>query len=135
MSTTGVLRVLLGTAGCALIAVGGLNLLFETRSGTPAQVAVWLAGSVALHDFVAVPLVLLAGLGLRRLPERRLWRGALLVAGVLTLTALPVLLRPEPANPSLLPLDYPRNWALLLAAVACAAAGWALARRLRNRRS
>ncbi|MFS4108324.1 hypothetical protein ACLU4X_26700, partial [Streptomyces sp. PD-S100-1] len=46
-------------------------------------------------------------------------RGALLVAGALTAVALPPLLRPGvPANSSVLPLDYLRNWLLALAAVA-----------------
>ncbi|WP_308315897.1 hypothetical protein [Streptomyces sp. CC228A] len=44
------------------------------------------------------------------------------MAGGLTLVALPVLLAPRrPSNPSVLPLDYARNWLLLLAAVAVGA--------------
>lgn len=54
----------------------------------------------------------------------------------LTLVALPPLLRPGPrANPSVLPLDYPRNWLITLAAVAAVTVVYAAARAvLRARR-
>lgn len=62
-------------------------------------------------------------------------RGALLVAGALTAVALPVLLRPgRTANPSVLPLDYPRNWLIAMVAVATTAALWAAGRGLVRRR-
>lgn len=59
------------------------------------------------------------GLLLAAVPARGTVRGGLVVAGCLTMIALPPLLRPgAPTNPSALPLDYLRNWLLLLAAVA-----------------
>ncbi len=138
-------RAVLGVTGVALIAVGAWLLVFDTRDGTVPQVVLWLAGSVALHDFLLVPVVLLAGLALLRAPARTVWRGALLTAGALTLLALPLMLRGSSAGkPSLLPLDYPSNWALSLAAtvlgtvcvllVRALRAGWA-GRRARNGRS
>lgn len=147
MSGGRVLRAGLGAVGCLLMAVGGWFLLVDARPGTVVPVALWLAGAVLLHDFALVPLVLAAGWVLYRLPGagrwRGLWRAALITAGSLTLVAAPVLLRPTPANPSLLPLDYPRNWALLLVLLAAVsvvvplAAGpaGALGRRLRKGRS
>ncbi|OII62612.1 hypothetical protein BJP40_27830 [Streptomyces sp. CC53] len=113
-------RWVLGAAGVTLMGVGAW-LLADTR--TPWDVVVWLAGAVVLHDAVVAPLVL--GLGLlvaRTGTARGVVRGALVVAGGLTLVALPVLLAPRrPSNPSVLPLDYTRNWALLMAAVAVGA--------------
>ncbi|MDK1476811.1 hypothetical protein QNO07_25990 [Streptomyces sp. 549] len=142
MSAARGVRIGLGAVGCVLMGVGVWLLLADSRPGTGVQVALWLAGAVTLHDFVLVPLVLAAGWALARLPgsprRHRLWRAALVTAGVLTLVAAPVLLRPASANPSLLPLDYPRNWALLLAATAAVAllVPWAeqLGRRLRKGR-
>ncbi|GGR76512.1 hypothetical protein GCM10010269_14630 [Streptomyces humidus] len=120
------LRVLAGTAGVALMGVGAF-LLTDVRD--PAGVLVWLGGAVLLHDVVIAPAVLLIGLVLVRGGIRGPVRGALLVAGALTAVALPVLLRPgRTANPSVLPLDYPRNWLIALVAVAAVAALWAAVR-------
>ncbi|MFI5797744.1 hypothetical protein [Streptomyces sp. NPDC051677] len=110
------LRVLIGAGGLALMGVG-VSLLLGVRDLT--DVLIWLGGAVVLHDALIAPLVLLVGLAVVRGGVRGPVRGGLLVAGALTAVALPVLLRPGPrANPSVLPLDYSRNWLLLLAAVA-----------------
>ncbi|MFD9122485.1 hypothetical protein [Streptomyces bottropensis] len=115
-----VLRVLTGAAGVALMGFGA-SLLLDVRDLTGALV--WLGGAVVLHDVVIAPLVLLVGLVAVRAGVRGPVRGALLVAGALTAVALPVLLRPgKPANSSVLPLDYPRNWLLALVAVAAVTA-------------
>ncbi len=81
----------------------------------------WLGGAVVVHDGFVAPLVIAvgalaaaAGLRLRGVP-----RAALIVAGSLTVIALPPLLRPgRVANPTVLPFDYLRNWLLAMAAVA-----------------
>ncbi|MDT0344680.1 hypothetical protein [Streptomyces litchfieldiae] len=112
-------RLALGAAGLALLAVGVRYLFTDTPAGAPREVAVWLAGVVLAHDLVLAPLVLLVGLAVRHVPARRAIRGGLLVAGCLTLIALPPLLRPgAPRNATALPLDYGRNLALLLATTA-----------------
>ncbi|MFG2577225.1 hypothetical protein [Streptomyces sp. NPDC048481] len=126
------LRVLLGAVGLALMGVGAFQL---TDVRDPIGVLVWLGGAVLLHDAVIAPLVLLVGLVLVRRRARGPVRGALLVAGALTAVALPVLLRPgRTANPSVLPLDYPRNWLIAVVAVATAAALWGAGRGLVRRR-
>ncbi|WP_413100022.1 hypothetical protein [Streptomyces sp. Inha503] len=72
-----------------------------------------------LHDVVIAPVVLLVGLALVRGGVRGPVRAALLVAGALTTVALPVLLRPgRRANSSVVPLDYPCNWLVMLVVVA-----------------
>ncbi|MDX3245385.1 hypothetical protein [Streptomyces sp. ME18-1-4] len=114
------LRALIGAGGLVLMGVG-VSLLLDVRDLT--DVLIWLGGAVVLHDALIAPLVLLVGLVVVRGGVRGPVRGGLLVAGALTAVALPVLLRPGPrANSSVLPLDYPRNWLLLLAAVATATA-------------
>ncbi|MER7177496.1 hypothetical protein [Streptomyces mesophilus] len=126
------MRTLLGALGVAAMGLGTW-LLLDVRD--PADVAVWLAGAIVLHDGLVAPLVLGIGLFLGGLRARGAVRGALIVAGSLTAIALPVLLRPgTPANPSVLPLDYPRNWLWVMAglgafAVGAAVLGWARGRK------
>jgi hypothetical protein len=116
------LRVMAGAAGVALMGVGA-SLLMDVRDVS--DVLLWLGGAVVLHDAVIAPVVLLAGLLLVCDGVRGPVRGALLVAGALTMVALPVLLRPgKTANSSVLPLDYPRNWLIAVVAVATATALW-----------
>lgn len=112
------MRIVTGALGLALMAVGATLLL---TGGQLKDVALWLAGAIVLHDGIIAPLVLGVGLLLAAVPARGTVRGALVVAGCLTMIALPPLLRPgAPTNPSALPLDYLRNWLLVLAAVAVA---------------
>ncbi|MFF3459044.1 hypothetical protein ACFYXH_32965 [Streptomyces sp. NPDC002730] len=110
------MRIVTGGVGLALMAVGASLLV---TGGQLKDVALWLAGAIVLHDGVVAPLVLGTGLLLAAVPARGTVRGALVVAGCLTVIALPVLLRPgAPKNASVLPLDYLRNWLIALAAVA-----------------
>ncbi|WP_328825916.1 hypothetical protein [Streptomyces ureilyticus] len=150
------LRWTLGTAGAVLLGIGGWLLVTETREDTVPQVLLWLAGAVAVHDGLLVPLVLLAGLALRR-PYHNAYgkgdaagagassgygvlRGGLIVGGCLTLIALPLLLRQgQGRNPTALPLDYATNWQLLLAVTFAVTLAllpvrrlWGLARRPRG---
>ncbi|GGS98134.1 hypothetical protein GCM10010222_44800 [Streptomyces tanashiensis] len=111
-------RYLVGGCGIVLMAFGGALLLEQPE---PWRVGVWLAGGALVHDGLIAPLVfaiaalaVAAGLRLRGVP-----RAALIVAGSLTVIALPPLLRPGGvANATVLPLDYARNWLLAMAAVA-----------------
>ncbi|MFF8841327.1 hypothetical protein ACF08N_01135 [Streptomyces sp. NPDC015127] len=129
-------RLVTGAVGLTLMGVGASLLV---SGGQLRDVALWLAGAIVLHDGIIAPVVLGIGLLLAGLPARGMLRGALITAGCLTFVALPVLLRPgAPTNPSALPLDYPRNWLLTLAAVAVltAAVGggrWLWRRRARLR--
>ncbi|MGI5135240.1 MULTISPECIES: hypothetical protein [unclassified Streptomyces] len=127
-----VTRLLTGAVGLTLMGVGA-SLLLDVPDLT--GVLVWLGGAVVLHDALIAPLVLLIGWVLVRGGARGPVRGALLVAGALTAVALPVLLRPgKPANSSVLPLDYPRNWLLTLAAVATVTALLPAVRAIRRSR-
>ncbi|MFD5424980.1 hypothetical protein [Streptomyces sp. NPDC127084] len=127
-----VLRYGLGGLGLVLIGVGAWRVAAQPD---PVDVLVWLAGAAVLHDGILAPLVLVVGLLLVRRSERGVLRGALVVAGSLTLVALPLLVRPgEPPNPSALPLPYGRNLVIVLGVVATVAAAGILVRRWRVRR-
>ncbi|MFF4448419.1 hypothetical protein [Streptomyces sp. NPDC001502] len=127
-------RYAVGGFGLAVMAFGGFLLVREPE---PWRIALWLAGGVLVHDGLIAPLVIAvgalcaaAGLRLRGVP-----RAALVVAGSLTVIALPPLLRPGGvANASVLPLDYPRNWLLAMAAIGVLTAGYAGARAWARRR-
>ena len=90
-----------------------------------------------LHDLVLVPGVAAAGWLVTRLVPlavRPVVRGGLVVAALTTAVALPVVSgRGDPGNPSSTPLDYPRNLALVLLAVALGTAALALRRHRRLR--
>lgn len=129
-----VLRCGLGAAGLAAMGFGAVQLVTDPAVSGWTGVLEWLAAAVVLHDGVLVPLVLATGavLGVRL---RRSVRWFFVVAGSLTAVALPVLLAPGPAaNPSVLPLDYPRNWAVCVLVVAAVAAGWEAGRWVAARR-
>ncbi|MEV6250797.1 hypothetical protein AB0M38_32195 [Streptomyces sp. NPDC051742] len=137
MSTsTAVLRYATGGLGLALIGVGAWRVAAQPD---PADVLVWLAGAVVLHDGILAPLVLAVGLllagnaknaGITGRFERAWVRGALLVAGGLIIVTLPLLLRPgAPPNPSALPLPYTRNLLALLAVIAVVTTATILVRR------
>ncbi|MGW1641400.1 hypothetical protein [Streptomyces lavendulae] len=111
-------RYVLGGFGTACAAWGGWLLLLQPE---PWRIAVWLGGAVVVHDGLVAPLVMAIAVlaALTGLRLRGAVRAALTVAGSLTAIALPPLLRPAGvANPTVLPLDYPRNWLLAMAAVA-----------------
>lgn len=132
MRTANVLRYGLGVLGVALVGLGAWLVVAEPD---PLGVLVWLAGALVLHDGILAPLVLAVGLLLVGRRRRGLWRGALLVAGSVVLVTLPLLVRPgAPPNPSALPLPYPRNLAIVLAAVAVVTASTAAVRAWRERR-
>lgn len=124
------LRYGLGALGLAGMAFGATLLLTDPHiSGRPAVLG-WLAGSVIIHDALLAPTVIALGALAATRPRRHL-RRPFIVAGSLILIALPLLLRPRPtANPSVLPLDYPRGLAIAVGTVValalCGAAGrWA----------
>ncbi|MDF9816496.1 hypothetical protein [Streptomyces sp. SPB162] len=134
-------RIALGMVGVAAMTLGAVQLFTVGEVKAPVDVPLWLAGGIVLHDAVLTPVVLAVGAALSRwLPPhvRRPVRGGLITAACLTAVALPFLLRPAAtSNPSVLPLDYPRNLAVALGAVVvltALAAGGAALRRLRSHR-
>ncbi|WP_326640016.1 NAD(P)/FAD-dependent oxidoreductase [Streptosporangium sp. NBC_01755] len=123
--------------GAALIIMGFTGLLLEADRTDPLGWALWFGGLIVAHDALIVPLVLLAGAATAWLREPFLSpvRAALVTAGILCLVALPAVLGigRRADNPSLLPLDYGRNLAAVLAVIALAAACAMVVSRLRTR--
>lgn len=125
-------RVGLGVAGVAAIVFGLRGVLTGGMVTDWPVTAAWLVGGVLLHDLLLVPVVAVAGWVLSRVVPaavRPVVLGGLVVAGLVTVVALPALLdRGDASNPSSTPLDYPRNLALVLLAVALGTAALALVR-------
>ncbi|KAB8168728.1 hypothetical protein FH609_007640 [Streptomyces sp. 3MP-14] len=112
-------QLALSAAGLVLLAAGVRLLWTGTDEGVPARVGGWLLGVLLAHDLLLVPLVLLVGWAVRRVPGRGALRAGLLTGGCLVLVALPPLLRRNEARyPTSLPLDYPRGLAVALGVVA-----------------
>ncbi|HKB31027.1 MAG TPA: hypothetical protein VKD26_09340 [Streptosporangiaceae bacterium] len=116
-------------AGCLVMAYGAWGLLLSHAVPHTANLLVWLTASLLGNDAVIAPIVFALCLaGTRLLPVRaRPWAaGALLVGGAALLVGLPDVLRQRrDPNPTVVPLDYGRNIALVLLLVAGAAiAAW-----------
>lgn len=135
----------IGLIGCGAVFVawGVLGLFAEQSPAKLAGLALWLGATVFVHDGLLVPLTLLVGLVghrlLRRAPHRvrQVIAAGAVVAGVLTLLAVPSIIRhPVVSNPTALPQSYGRNliwlW-LVVVAVTGAAALWAWSRSRRGR--
>ncbi len=100
--------------GGALVALGCAGLVLSLD---PVGYALWVGGILVAHDAVLVPVVLLAGVAVRRAGGPV--RAGLIVAGLVTLATLPTVLAlgRRADNPSILPLEYGRNLLIVLALV------------------
>jgi hypothetical protein len=120
--------------------VGGL--LHNAHATRPTTWLRWFIEFLVLHDGFFVPLTILAGFLLARLAPARI-RPPLQVAAIvtvpLTLASIPVLggYGRLANNPSLDPLDYGRNLAIVVGVVWTAAliAAWLLARQRHRQRA
>jgi hypothetical protein len=123
--------------GLAAVGYGAIGLL---TADVPLDAwATWFVGSALLHDLVIAPV----WIGLGWLAARVLPRPArpaavvgALVAGVLTLVALPFALGfgADPDNPSFLPHHVGRNLLLIDLGVLAVAAVWGTVATVRARR-
>ncbi|MFC4053613.1 hypothetical protein ACFOY4_28320 [Actinomadura syzygii] len=117
-----VVRGAVSLAGAALIGWGVYGIVANVGVGGWAP---WFAGAAVLHDGVLVPLVLVAGVLTGFVPAayRGAVRAALVIAGCVTVVALPMVLGEgrRADEPSRLPLPYDRNFAIVLAFVAAVA--------------
>ncbi len=120
--------------GAPFLAFGGYQVISRNLDIT--GIAVWMAGGVALHDFLLVPLVFAVGAMIRRRARGRMLapvEAALVATGILVLFAVPALSGKgrSAADPSRVPGDYPVALAVLVAMIWIAAGAWYL---LDNRR-
>jgi len=127
-------------AGLAGIGYGVAGALGAYRLTNPGYAVRWLLAGIVLHDVVLAPLVAVAGLLVTRLvpgPYRAIVQGALIVSGALALATLPLWrgYTSNPGNPTVDPLPYGRNLAIVLGCVWFAAGALAAGRAWRSRRS
>lgn len=109
--------------GLSVVGFGLAGLLRNSALTHPGNWASWLVGSLLAHDALLAPALVGFGAGLTLLvrgPARPALQATLTVAGITALFAIPVLLAKgrQPGNRSILPLDYPRNLAIVLGAIA-----------------
>jgi hypothetical protein len=108
--------------GLAVVAYGVGGLFVEGERTHPEQWIRWFAGSLIVHDFVVMPLVVAAGVVLAKrvhAPYRAAIQGALIATGIVILTVWPFLrgygLRSD--NRSVLPNNYALGVSMVVAAV------------------
>ncbi|WP_261567143.1 hypothetical protein [Frankia gtarii] len=134
------LRVVLVAAGLAALGYGVDGLLTMPRATRPSNAAAWLIGGIVVHDVLLVPATMLVGFTLSRLvraPYRAVVQGALIVSGAVALMSLPLWrgYGGSVDNPSVNPLPYGRNLAIVLGAVWAGAALLMIGRAVRARRT
>jgi hypothetical protein len=120
--------------GGGLILLGFIGLVSNSGQTDPLSWALWFGGGVAVHDLLLVPVVLALGVPASRL--RAPYRTALVVAGLVSIVALPVVLGlgRRADNPSQLPLNYAADLAGVIAGIVLVAAVADGCARLRRRR-
>jgi hypothetical protein len=128
-------------AGGAVMAWGLLGLVRQAASTMPPAWAAWLLVTLLVNDLLLLPAAFAVArlTGLAPAPWRPAVRAALAVSAVLVVLTLPAVLgggrSTQPGNASVLPGDYPRALALLVAGVWAVAGAWVLARALRRARA
>lgn len=125
-------RVILIGAGVLVAVIGGVVLLNDIPARQYPAIIVWLVAVLIAHDVLIAGIVFIVAFAGRkaagRMPLRAIlvMQCALAVAGIMTLLVVPEIVKKAvgTANPSVLPLTYGLNLAILLAALAlsCAAA-------------
>lgn len=114
-------RGLLALTACGCFAVSA-TVLPALSPDALMGLGVWLAAAIVLHDGVLVPTLQLTGALAGRLPVPRaavlVVEGGLLLGLLVSALAIPPLVTQHngPANPSVVPQDYPANLGLFWAA-------------------
>jgi hypothetical protein len=132
------LRIALGAAGIALGLFGIVRLLTEIDIPNLVQLLIWLVAALVLHDGILSPLLLAVGSVLARMPARArgVLQGALVIGGLVTVIALPMVHRAysQPASKAILQQDFTANLGILLALVAAGAVAVYVVQLVRARR-
>jgi hypothetical protein len=116
-------RISLATAGILLGLYGVFRLLTNVGFVELLVLATWLIGAVVIHDGILSPAVVAVGWFLaRRVPPRgrRYLQGFLVIAGLMTVIAVPLMLRKDsqPESKAMLLQSYGGNLTMLLALAA-----------------
>ena len=134
-------RLALAGAGLIVLLVGMWKVLHAVQPASYVWLVLWLLGAILLNDVVIAPVVgLLRALAHRVLQPGRgatlaLVKGGFVVAGVLVLVVAPEIWAQHlgPANPTILPSDYSRRLAVVVAVVAALTLVTALGASVRGR--
>jgi len=115
-------RQALVAAGVLLLLYGGVRLVAGVPEALPG-LALWMVGIVVIHDGLLSPLIVGVGwLLARTVPPggRRYLQAALVVGGLITIIAIPLITRQgtQPPAKALLLQNYGANLAILLGLVA-----------------
>ena len=115
-------RYALVAAGVLLLLYGGERLVAEVPQALPG-LALWMIGIIVIHDGLLSPLVVGVGWLLARTVApraRRYLQAALVVGGLITIIAIPLIARrgTQPPAKALLLQNYGANLAILLGLVA-----------------
>jgi hypothetical protein len=116
-------RIALATSGVLLGLYGAFRLLTNVGFVELLVLAAWLIGAVVIHDGLLSPAVLAVGWFLARRVRpraRRYLQGFLVVGGLLTVVAIPLMLRrdSQPVSKAMLQQNYGGNLSILLALAA-----------------
>jgi hypothetical protein len=119
-------RIVLGVLGLGAGLFGAIELFTGVPLPSLLRVAVWLAAAVIIHDAIWSPGLIGVGALLSRVPARarRYLQSGLVVAGALTVIAVPMIyLRgQQPPSKAILLQDVGANLALLIVIVAAVSA-------------
>ena len=123
--------------GVAIFAFGLFGLLSNATQTLPGDWLAWVVSAVLVHDVIVAPVVIAGGFLLARVvpaSARGGLQATLAVCAVVALVSVPVVLAKGRAadNPSLLPHDYGRNLAIVLALIVVAGLLITLARARRE---
>ena len=116
-------RILLILSGVVVIGFGVVLLLNNVAASSYPNLIVWLAAGVVLHDIVLATIVACVGWIIGKMVPigyRAYVQGGCIVAGAVAIMSIPVVIGAgrKADNPSLLPLDYPRNLLIVLVVIA-----------------
>jgi hypothetical protein len=116
-------RIILAIAGIGLALFGVFRLGTEIPVHSLLVLALWMVAALAIHDGLLSPAVVTTGSLLRRYvpdPARRFLQIALIMIGLVTVIAIPmILLRgSQPAAKALLLRNYGVNLTLIISIVA-----------------
>lgn len=118
------IRILLGLLGGALVLYGALWIIHGLPTSVLLVLGGWLVAVVIIHLGVLSPIVLAVGAMLHRVPDRgrAFLQGGLIAAGIVTVIALPLMLRQssQPPAKAMLLQDYRLNLLILLMIIAVA---------------
>lgn len=121
-------RVALVAAGAGLVLIGVVVFASDVRPSQYPAIAAWLIGALIVHDVLIAGTIVAVAVLSRRAPVPHgailVVQGALAVAGIAALVVAPEIVKKAvgTANPTILPLDYGLNLAVLIGVLAVAAA-------------